>query len=86
MPHNGAISDRDSVVLGREKVKWSSFQIVIQQPHRIYKMCKLRVLSWNVGTMRRRASLVVETIRLRHIDICSRRTPRGGGLVSRRFI
>ena len=80
MPYNGAISDRDSVVPGWEKVKWSSFQIVIQRPHRIYKICKLRVFSWNVGTMRRRASPVVETIRLRHIDICSRRAPRGDGV------
>ena len=36
----------------------------------IFKICKLRVSSGNAGTMRCRASEVVETISRRRIDLC----------------
>ena len=61
MSYNGAISNRDGVVPGREKVRCGPIQTVIQQPHQVCKMCKLRVSSWNVGTMHGRTSEVVET-------------------------
>ena len=33
-----------------------------RRPHQICKICKLRVSSWNVGTMHGTANEVVETI------------------------
>ena len=39
-------------------------------PHQVCRRCKLRVSSWNVGTMHGRASEVVETLGHRCIDTC----------------
>ena len=60
--YNGAISNRDGVIPGREKVRCGPIQTMIQQPHQICKICKLRVSLWNIGTMCGRASEAVETI------------------------
>ena len=49
--NNEAIFTRDGEVPGKEKVRCGPIQTVIQQPHQICKICKLRVSSWNVGTM-----------------------------------
>ena len=66
--HNGTRSNNDNgVVSGREKVRCGPIQTVIQRPH---KLCKLRLSSLNVGTMRGRANEVVETLGRRNIDIC----------------
>ena len=51
MSKNGAISNRDDVVPGREKVRCGSIQTAIQRPHQICEICKLNVSSWNVGRM-----------------------------------
>ena len=69
MSYNGAISNRDSGVPGREKVRCGPIQTVIQRSHQGYKICKLGVSSWNAGTMHGRASEVVETLGRRHIAI-----------------
>ena len=66
--YNRAISNRDGVVSDRRKVRCGPIQTVIQQPHQVCKICKLR--AWNVGTMLGRTSEVVETVGRRHIDIC----------------
>ena len=48
--HNGTRSNYgNGVVSGREKVRCGPIQTVIQRPH---KLCKLRLSSLNVGTMR----------------------------------
>ena len=66
--YNRAISNRDGVVPDRRKVRCGPIQTVIQRPHQVCKICKLR--AWNVGTMLGRTSEVVETVGRRHIDIC----------------
>ena len=66
----------------REKVRCGPIQIVIQRPHQICKICKLRVSLWNVGTMRGRAS-EVETIGLRRIDVCCVQKSRWKGCSAR---
>ena len=66
--YNRAISNRDGVVPDRRKVRCGIFQTVIQRPHQVCKICKLR--AWNVGTMLGKTSEVVETVGRRHIDIC----------------
>ena len=66
--HNGTRSNNgNGVVSSREKVRCGPIQTVIQRPH---KLCKLRLSSLNVGTMRGRANEVVETLGRRNIDIC----------------
>ena len=67
---NEAISNRDGLTPGREKVRCGTIQTVIHRPHQINEICKLRVSSRNVGTICGRASEVVETIGCRHIDRC----------------
>ena len=66
--YNRAISNRDGVVPNRRKVRCGPIQTVIQRPHQVCKICKLR--AWNVGTMLGRTSEVVETVGRRHIDAC----------------
>ena len=66
--YNRVISNRDGVVPDRRKVRCGPIQTVIQRPHQVCKICKLR--AWNVGTMLGRTSEVVETVGRRHIDIC----------------
>ena len=64
MSYNGAISNRDGVAPGREKVTCClSWQVKC-------KICKLRVFLWNVGTIHGRANQVGETLDRRRIDIC----------------
>ena len=70
MSDNGVISNTDGVVHGREKVRYGPMQTVIQRPHQVCKICKLRVSSWNVGTMHGTANEVVETLGHKCIDIC----------------
>ena len=60
-------SSKHGVVSSREKIRCRPIQTVIQRPH---KLCKLRLFSLNVGTMRGRANEVVETLGRRNIDIC----------------
>ena len=60
MSYNRTISNIDGVVAGREKVRCGPIQTIIQQPQQLCKICKLRVSSWNVGTMLGRASEFVE--------------------------
>ena len=60
MLYKGTIFNRDGVVPSREKVRCGPIQAVIQQPHQVCKICKLRVSLWNVGTIHGRASEVVE--------------------------
>ena len=66
--YNRVISNRDGVVPDRRKVRCGPIQTVIQRPHQVCKICKLR--AWNVGTMLGKTSEVVETVGRRHIDIC----------------
>ena len=70
MSDNGAISNKDSVIHSREKVRCGPIQTIIRRPHQVCKICKLCVSSWNVGTMHGNASEVVETLGCRGIDIC----------------
>ena len=48
--------------------------VVLSRPtssdYEVCKICKLRVSSWNVGTMDGRTSVVVVALGRRHIDIC----------------
>ena len=68
MSYNRTISNRDGVIPGRERVKCEPIETVIQRPHQVCKICRLRVSSWNVGTMSGRASEVAETIGRRRIN------------------
>ena len=70
MSYNRAISNRDGVILGREKekVRCGPIQTVIQRPHQVCKVGKLHVSLWNVDTMHGRVSEVVETLGGRRID------------------
>ena len=69
MLHSRVISNKDSVIPSREKVRCGPIQIVILQPYQICKICKLCVSSWNVGPMHGKVSEVFETIGCRHTDI-----------------
>ena len=53
-----------------EKVRCGPIQTIIQRPHQVLKICKLRVSSWNIGTMHGRVSEVVEVGDHGHVDIC----------------
>ena len=70
MSYNGAISNRDGVVPGREKVRCGPIQTVIQRPHQICKISKLHVYLWNTGTMSGSASEFVKTRSRKRIGIC----------------
>ena len=69
MLHSRVISNKDSVIPSREKVRCGPIQIITLQPYQICKICKLCVSSWNVGAMHGKVSEVLETIGCRHIDI-----------------
>ena len=67
LPNGTRSNSGNGVISGMEKFRCGPIQTVIQRPH---KLCKLRLSSLNVGTMRGRANEVVETLGRRNIDIC----------------